>query len=203
MERTRGWLCCARANALLSHTTCGDPIVIKAWTAQSFQCKYALHVQSKSLLYRATPTCFGALARLFASHRSCRYRFEAPLEPLQVLTWLLLLLIVGGFYAVIVPALPNLWAIVASIVYGVLASSTVVAGVLACWKDPIDPNVRRFHQVGHLMAPLLLTVGCTAVEHSVASRTTRQTPWVRSQPSLCACFALHHPRTNPYYTIPA
>eukprot|EP00903_Cladosiphon_okamuranus_P013911 g12939.t1 len=72
--------------------------------------------------------------------------FEAPLEPLQALTWLLLLLLVGGFYAVIVPALPNLLAIVASIVYGVLASATVLSGLLACWKDPIDPNVRRFHQ---------------------------------------------------------
>lgn len=61
---------------------------------------------------------------------------------------MLLLLIVGGFYAFIVPALPQLWAIVAGAVYGVLASSTVIAGVAACLKDPIDPNVHRFHEVG-------------------------------------------------------
>ncbi|CAB1098437.1 unnamed protein product [Ectocarpus sp. CCAP 1310/34] len=72
--------------------------------------------------------------------------FEAPLEPLQVLTWVLLLLIVGGFYSFIVPALEQVWAMVAGLVYGVLASSTVLAGVLACLRDPIDPNVRRFHQ---------------------------------------------------------
>ncbi|CAN0291327.1 unnamed protein product [Pylaiella littoralis] len=71
--------------------------------------------------------------------------FEAPLEPLQVLTWILLLVIVGGFYSIIIPALPNLWAIAAGLVYGLLATSTVIAGVLACLKDPIDPNVRRFH----------------------------------------------------------
>lgn len=75
-------------------------------------------------------------------------RFEAPLEPLQVLTWVLLLVIVGGFYSVIIPALPNFWSIVAGVVYGLLAASTVIAGVLACLKDPIDPNVRRFHEVG-------------------------------------------------------
>lgn len=75
-------------------------------------------------------------------------RFEAPLEPLQVLTWMLLLVIVGGFYSVITPALPNLWGIVTGVVYGLLATSTIVAGVLACLKDPIDPNVRRFHEVG-------------------------------------------------------
>lgn len=61
---------------------------------------------------------------------------------------MLLLLIVGGFYSFIIPALPTLWAIVAGVAYGVLASSTVVAGVAACLKDPIDPNVRRFHEVG-------------------------------------------------------
>ncbi|CAM9103068.1 unnamed protein product, partial [Hapterophycus canaliculatus] len=72
--------------------------------------------------------------------------FDAPLEPLQVLTWMLLLLIVGGFYSFIIPALPTLWAVVAGVVYGLLASSTVVAGVAACLKDPIDPNVRRFHE---------------------------------------------------------
>lgn len=64
-----------------------------------------------------------------------------------MLTWVLLLLIVGGFYSLIVPALAQVWAIVAGLAYGVLASSTVLAGILACFKDPIDPNVRRFHQV--------------------------------------------------------
>lgn len=74
-------------------------------------------------------------------------RFEAPLEPLQILTWILLLIIVGGFYAFIVPALDERWSIVAGVVYGMLVSATTVAGVVACWKDPIDPNVRRFHRV--------------------------------------------------------
>lgn len=74
-------------------------------------------------------------------------RFEAPLEPLQVLTWILLLLVVGGFYSLIIPGLSTPWSIVAGVVYGVMASSTVVAGVIACLKDPIDPNVRRFHEV--------------------------------------------------------
>lgn len=74
-------------------------------------------------------------------------RFEAPLEPLQVLTWMLLLLIVGGFYSLIIPGLSAPWSIVAGVVNGVMASSTVIAGVIACLKDPIDPNVRRFHEV--------------------------------------------------------
>lgn len=75
-------------------------------------------------------------------------RFEAPLEPLQVSTWVLLLVIVGGFYSFIVPTLPKVWAVIAGVVYGVLASATVLAAAAACWIDPIDPNVRRFHQVG-------------------------------------------------------
>lgn len=74
-------------------------------------------------------------------------RFEAPLEPLQVLTWMLLILIVGGFYGFVVPALPTPWPILAGLVYAVLASSTIFAGAVACIKDPIDPNVRRFHKV--------------------------------------------------------
>lgn len=53
----------------------------------------------------------------------------------------------GGFYGFVVPALPTRLSIIAGVVYGVLASSTVIAGVMACLKDPIDPNVRRFHQV--------------------------------------------------------
>lgn len=69
------------------------------------------------------------------------------MEPLQILTWVLLLLIVGGFYAFVVPALPTQLSIIAGVVYGILASSTVIAGVIACLKDPIDPNVLRFHQV--------------------------------------------------------
>lgn len=64
-----------------------------------------------------------------------------------MLTWVLLLLIVGGFYSLIIPGLSAPWSIVAGVAYGVMASSTVVAGVIACLKDPIDPNVRRFHEV--------------------------------------------------------
>lgn len=76
-----------------------------------------------------------------------RDRFEAPLEPLQMLTWLLLLVVVAGFYSFIVPGLPRTIAVVAGATYGILASSALVAGILACVNDPIDPNVRRFHEV--------------------------------------------------------
>lgn len=64
-----------------------------------------------------------------------------------MLTWLLLLIIVGGFYAFIIPALPTTLAVAAGFAYFVLASSSVVAGIVACRIDPIDPNVRNFHQV--------------------------------------------------------
>lgn len=90
-----------------------------------------------SLPPAAFPSCFGLVLG----------RFEAPLEPLQVLTWVLLLLIAGGFYSLIIPGLSAPWSIVAGVIYGVMASSTVVAGVIACLKDPMDPNVRRFHEV--------------------------------------------------------
>lgn len=73
-------------------------------------------------------------------------------------TWVLLLIVVGGFYSLIVPALPSVWAFVAGVVYGLLASSTIVTGVIACVKDPIDPNVRRFHQVGHVKGPRRLAL---------------------------------------------
>lgn len=88
---------------------------------------------------------------LFIYPRYHRTRFEAPLEPLQMLTWLLLLVIVGGFYSFVVPGLPTAMSIAAGAAYAVLASSAVFAGIVACWKDPIDPNVRRFHQVCHTM----------------------------------------------------
>lgn len=64
-----------------------------------------------------------------------------------MLTWLLLLIIVGGFYALVIPALPTALAFAAGATYFVLASSSVMAGIIACHIDPIDPNVRRFHQV--------------------------------------------------------
>ncbi|CAM9170634.1 unnamed protein product [Choristocarpus tenellus] len=36
--------------------------------------------------------------------------------------------------------------IIFGVVYGVLASSSLLAGTIACKIDPIDPNVRRYHQ---------------------------------------------------------
>ncbi|CAM9439602.1 unnamed protein product [Ascophyllum nodosum] len=38
------------------------------------------------------------------------------------------------------------WSIVTGMVYGVLVSATTVAGLIACWKDPVDPNVHRFRE---------------------------------------------------------
>lgn len=70
-----------------------------------------------------------------------------------MLTWLLLLVVVGGFYALIVPALPILLAIAAGVAYCVLAASSIVSGIVACYIDPIDPNVRRFHEVRLHSAP--------------------------------------------------
>lgn len=62
-------------------------------------------------------------------------------------TWVLLLALVGGFYAFIIPGLPHIFSIVAAIVYGLLTAAAVITGAMACWIDPIDPNLRRFHQV--------------------------------------------------------
>lgn len=70
-----------------------------------------------------------------------------------MLTWLLLLIVVGGFYALIVPALPILLAFAAGIAYCVLAVSSILSGIVACYIDPIDPNVRRFHEVRSRITP--------------------------------------------------
>lgn len=65
-----------------------------------------------------------------------------------MLTWLLLLVVVAGFYSFIIPGLCATHSIAAGVTYGLLASSAVMAGILACMNNPIDPNVRRFHEVG-------------------------------------------------------
>lgn len=64
-----------------------------------------------------------------------------------MLTWLLLLVIVAGFYSCIIPGLSATFSIAAGTTYGLLVLFAVVAGVFACVDDPIDPNVRRFHEV--------------------------------------------------------
>ncbi|CAM9976402.1 unnamed protein product, partial [Phaeothamnion confervicola] len=70
--------------------------------------------------------------------------FEAPLEPLQVLTWTLMLLILVEFYAILVPVLRTRAAIGLGIAYGLFAAASIGTGVAACAIDPVDPNVARY-----------------------------------------------------------
>ncbi|KAG5182083.1 DHHC palmitoyltransferase-domain-containing protein, partial [Tribonema minus] len=64
-----------------------------------------------------------------------------PLEPLQVFTWSLLLVMIVEFYAIVVPGLERGPAIGLGCLYGVFAVGCTIMGFMACKVDPMDHNV--------------------------------------------------------------
>jgi palmitoyltransferase len=63
--------------------------------------------------------------------------FETPRHPLQVSSWVLFVVLVGGFYALQVPFLPTVLAIIAGIVYGITA---VCVGYFTYHCTAVDPK---------------------------------------------------------------
>jgi palmitoyltransferase len=65
--------------------------------------------------------------------------FETPRHPLQICSWVLFAVLVAGFYALQIPFLPTLWAVLISIVYGVTAACVAYSTYRCTVVDPKDP----------------------------------------------------------------
>jgi hypothetical protein len=64
--------------------------------------------------------------------------WERPWHNLQLGSWVLLPMLVAGFYAVCTPALDEVAAIITGVVFGICAVAT---GAAACITTSIDPGI--------------------------------------------------------------
>jgi len=68
-------------------------------------------------------------------------------------TWGLLILMIGGFYGIIIPPLEELYQIICGIIFGASTVGAIWAGFMACITDPIDPNVQEALKGNHSPGP--------------------------------------------------
>ncbi|CAM9800389.1 unnamed protein product [Chrysoparadoxa australica] len=66
---------------------------------------------------------------------------QFPLEPLQLLAWALLAIVVLGFYLFVVPSIEPHLAIGLGVLYALLAITATGAGLASTAIDPVDKNV--------------------------------------------------------------
>ena len=77
----------------------------------------------------------------FSSHRRRRRHgcSQCP-HPYQVLSWVLSLCTVGSFYALVLPVLDPLPALLSCILYSLLCLLSLASGLTAMLTDPTDPS---------------------------------------------------------------
>lgn len=78
-----------------------------------------------------------------------RHGFERPLEPLQLLTWMLLVVLVSEFYATVIPTFKEAVSWGVGVAYAICVAGCIAAGALACSTDPIDENAWKPQASGH------------------------------------------------------
>eukprot|EP01084_Bolivina_argentea_P232613 392011_1 len=67
-----------------------------------------------------------------------RNGFEKPLESLQILTWLALVIIVVSYYTLFVRLLTRPSQTILSVFFGVFSLVSVISAAVACYIDPVD-----------------------------------------------------------------
>uniref|UniRef100_A0A7R9U7W5 Palmitoyltransferase n=1 Tax=Pinguiococcus pyrenoidosus TaxID=172671 RepID=A0A7R9U7W5_9STRA len=73
---------------------------------------------------------------------------QPPYSVLQISTWLLLPVLMSGFFVILLPTLSVVEAAVSTAVYSVLLCIAVFCGYKTCAINPVDPGLERFLSTG-------------------------------------------------------